>query len=109
IGYVDLPSRLAPTATQLYGSNLAYLIAEMGGAKTFHIDLDDEVVRGALVLHEGKLMWPPPRKEAPAAPAIQPPRAPTQPSLPAVQAKPRRRGVGAALGGIGAAAALVAL
>jgi NAD(P) transhydrogenase subunit alpha len=49
VGYVDLPSRLAPTATQLYGSNLAHLLAEMGGAKTFHVDLEDEIVRGALV------------------------------------------------------------
>jgi H+-translocating NAD(P) transhydrogenase subunit alpha len=32
IGYVDLPSRLAPTASQLYGSNLAHLLADMGGA-----------------------------------------------------------------------------
>jgi NAD(P) transhydrogenase subunit alpha len=109
IGYVDLPSRLAPTATQLYGSNLAYLLGEMGGAKSFHIDLDDEIVRGALVLHEGKLMWPPPRKEAPATPAIQPPRAPTQPSLPAVEAKRRKRGVGAAIAVVAATAALVAL
>jgi len=109
VGYVDLPSRLAPTATQLYGSNLAYLIAEMGGAKSFHIDLDDEIVRGALVLHEGKLMWPPPRKEAPAAPAIQPPRAPAPSPPPAAAPKPARRRVGAALASVVAAAALVAL
>jgi NAD(P) transhydrogenase subunit alpha len=109
VGYVDLPSRLAPTATQLYGSNLAYLIAEMGGAKSFHIDLDDEIVRGALVLHEGKLMWPPPRKEAPAAPAIQPPRAPAPSPPPAAKPKPARRRVGAALASVVAAAALVAL
>ena len=24
------------------------------------VNLDDEVVRGAIILHEGKLMWPPP-------------------------------------------------
>jgi len=65
IGYVDLPSRLAPTASQLYGSNLTHLLADMGGAKSFHIDLEDEVVRGAIVLREGELLWPPPRKEAP--------------------------------------------
>jgi NAD(P) transhydrogenase subunit alpha len=35
----------------------------MGGAKSFHVDLDDEVVRGALVLEGGELRWPPPRKE----------------------------------------------
>src|ERR1041384_2905635 len=65
IGYVDLPSRLAPTASQLYGSNLTHLLADMGGAKSFHIDLEDEVVRGAIVLQKGELLWPPPRKEPP--------------------------------------------
>ena len=47
IGYIDLPSRLAPTASLLYGNNLAHLLADMGGAANFHIDLNDEVVRGA--------------------------------------------------------------
>lgn len=68
IGYVDLPSRLAPLASQLYGSNLGHLLADMGGAKSWHIDLEDQVVRGALVLRDGELMWPPPRP-APAPPA----------------------------------------
>ena len=36
IGYIDLPSRLAPTASQLYGNNLVHLLADMGGAATFH-------------------------------------------------------------------------
>jgi len=74
VGYVDLPSRLAPTASQLYGSNLTHLLADMGGAKSWHIDLDDAVVRGAIVLHEGQLVWPPP-KSAPAnlPPAPKPP------------------------------------
>ena len=70
IGFVDLPSRLAPTASQLYGSNLSHLLADMGGAKSWHVDLDDEVVRGALVLLDGKLMWPPPPREE-AAPATR--------------------------------------
>ena len=87
IGYVDLPSRLAPTASQLYGSNLTHLLADMGGAKSFHVDLEDAVVRGSIVLHQGKLVWPapksapmhhtpvpPPKSVAPAAPA--PPKAP---------------------------------
>jgi len=73
IGYVDLPSRLAPTASQLYGSNLTHLLADMGGGLSWHVDLEDPVVRGALVLHEGELMWPPP---APPAPPIPPPKAP---------------------------------
>jgi len=71
IGYVDLPSRLAPTASQLYGTNLTHLLADMGGAKSWHIDLDDPVIRGALVLKEGELMWPPPKAEAPPPPAAK--------------------------------------
>jgi NAD(P) transhydrogenase subunit alpha len=78
VGYVDLPSRLAPTASQLYGSNLTHLLADMGGAKSFHVDLEDAVVRGAIVLHEGKLVWPPPK----SAPVNAPPQAQPKP-LPA--------------------------
>ena len=63
IGYVDLPSRLAPLSSQLYGSNLVHLLSDMGGAEKWRIDLDDQVVRGAIVLKEGELMWPPPRIE----------------------------------------------
>src|SRR5690606_2353991 len=55
IGYVDLPSRLAPTASQLYGTNLTHLLTDLGGAENFHISHEDEVVRGALVLERGEL------------------------------------------------------
>jgi len=69
IGYMDLPSRLAPTASHLYGNNLVYLLTDMGGAKHFSVNEEDEVVRGALVLRDGVLKWPPPKKEAPPPPA----------------------------------------
>ena len=52
LGYTDLPSRLAPTASLLFGNNLTHLLADLGGASHFHLDLADEVVRGALVLRE---------------------------------------------------------
>ena|SRR6185369_13316757 len=84
IGYVDLPSRLAPTASQLYGSNLTHLLADMGGAKSFHIDLEDAVVRGAIVLHEGKLTWPAPK----SAPVHVPPAPPTKSIAPPEPPKP---------------------
>ena len=41
----------------------------MGGSDNYSINYDDEVVRGALVLHEGKLMWPAPKPAAPPQPA----------------------------------------
>lgn len=35
----------------------------------FHINLEDDVVRGSIVLLDGKLLWPPPPpKEVPVAP-----------------------------------------
>ncbi|MCC7241025.1 MAG: Re/Si-specific NAD(P)(+) transhydrogenase subunit alpha [Acidobacteria bacterium] len=74
IGYMDLPSRLAPTASFLYGNNLGHVLADMGGGGHFHVDLEDEVVRGALVLLKGELMWPPPRREAPPPPKAPAPR-----------------------------------
>ncbi|HEY0715340.1 MAG TPA: Re/Si-specific NAD(P)(+) transhydrogenase subunit alpha, partial [Polyangia bacterium] len=111
IGYVDLPSRLAPTATQLYGSNLAHLLAEMGGAKSFHIDLDDEVVRSALVTLDGKLMWPPPRKETPPPPKpVERPRTPAVTHEAAAKAEaPKRSPAVSAVFALLAALALVGL
>jgi NAD(P) transhydrogenase subunit alpha len=38
-----------------------------GGAH-LNVDLDDEVIRGSIVLHEGKMMWPPPAVAAPPPP-----------------------------------------
>jgi NAD(P) transhydrogenase subunit alpha len=93
IGYVDLPSRLAPTASQLYGSNLTHLLADMGGGKAFHIDLDDEVVRGAIVLREGELLWPPP-STAPAKPVERKERAPSVPPPPPKKAEEHRASLG---------------
>jgi H+-translocating NAD(P) transhydrogenase subunit alpha len=74
IGYIDLPSRLAPTASQLYGTNLCHLLSDMGGAKAWRINVEDEIVRGALILHAGELKWPPPRRDPVSAPlAAKPP------------------------------------
>ena len=89
IGYVDLPSRLAPTASQLYGSNLVHLLADMGGAKGWHVDVEDEVVRGALVVHQGAVMWPPPKKPAPPVP-VQ--KTVTTPAAPTAHEKAAARG-----------------
>ena len=63
IGYTDLPSRMASQSSQLYGTNLWHLLSDMGGSDNFKIDLEDEVVRGALLVHEGEIL-PPPEKPA---------------------------------------------
>ena len=86
VGYTDLPSRMAPTASTLYGNNLAHLLSDMGGGTGFHINLDDEVVRGAIVLHEGTLLWPAPKREPSPAPVA---KAPAAAATPAATPAPR--------------------
>jgi NAD(P) transhydrogenase subunit alpha len=64
IGLTDLPSRMAAQSSQLYGTNLCHLLKDMGGAQEYKVDLEDEVIRGALVLNAGEVTWPPPKVEA---------------------------------------------
>ncbi|MBX3292332.1 MAG: Re/Si-specific NAD(P)(+) transhydrogenase subunit alpha [Acidobacteria bacterium] len=81
IGYTDLPSRMASTASQLYGACLTALLQDMQDENgQLHIDLEDEVVRGAIVLHDGKMLWPAPVKEMPAPPPPPEPGVPSKSS-----------------------------
>jgi len=88
LGYTDLPSRLAPTASLLFGNNLTHLLADLGGASHFHLDLADEVVRGALVLRDGELLWPPPARPPAALPPV-PKLAAAKVATPVITAKPK--------------------
>lgn len=62
IGYTDLPSRMASLSSQLYGATVAALLEELQNKETGEIavDYDNEVSRGALIVHEGKITYPPP-------------------------------------------------
>jgi len=84
IGYTDLPSRMASQASQLYGTNLWHLLKDMGGAENYQVNLEDEVVRGALILQDGQITWPAPAvnpspvaAKTPASPVVTP--APVKP------------------------------
>jgi len=70
IGYTDLPSRLATTASQLYATNLRHILTDMTPEKDGNItlDLEDEVVRGATVCTGGETIWPPPPPTISAGP-----------------------------------------
>ena len=92
IGYTDLPSRMASMSSQLYGACVtafledlckpAQIVSTAPGSDGSpskaqdptdsrpvpNINLDDEIIRGAIVLDRGKLLWPPPVKEMPAPP-----------------------------------------
>lgn len=60
IGYTDLPSRMASMSSQLYAATIVALLDELKGEEGLQVDLEDQVVRGAIILHDGKLMYPPP-------------------------------------------------
>ncbi len=71
IGYTDMPSRLPTQASQLYATNLRHLLSDMCPKKDGNVivDFNDEVVRGATVVKEGQITWPPPAPKLSAAPA----------------------------------------
>ncbi|MFN2501098.1 MAG: Re/Si-specific NAD(P)(+) transhydrogenase subunit alpha [Pyrinomonadaceae bacterium] len=113
IGYTDLPSRMSSMSSQLYGSTVTALLEELlqkpareqglnaqlddkasgsdvkpsltVGPPQLVVDLNDEVVRGAIVLHDGKIMWAPPAPPTPAAPPE--PGVPTKSSASVAAAK----------------------
>jgi NAD(P) transhydrogenase subunit alpha len=87
IGYTDLPSRLAAQSSQLYASNLRHLVSDMCPDKdgTLVVDMEDEVVRGATIVKDGKITWPPPAPTLSAAPSKPEPAAA---QAPAVETKP---------------------
>jgi H+-translocating NAD(P) transhydrogenase subunit alpha len=85
IGYTDLPSRMASMSSQLYGATIVALLADLTNEQGLHVDLDDEVVRGAIILDKGKMMWPPPAPPTPPAPPE--PGVPTQSSASVAVAK----------------------
>lgn len=70
IGYTNLPSRLANQSSQLYATNLRHLLTDLCPNKdgTLNVNFDDEVIRGATVIKEGKITWPPPPPQLSAAP-----------------------------------------
>jgi NAD(P) transhydrogenase subunit alpha len=96
IGYTDLPSRMAQQASQLYGTNLFHLLDELGGSQNYSVNFENEVIRGATVVRDGEITWPPPKPAAPPTPtpatqmaAKAPAPAPAAPAKPAPEvAKP---------------------
>lgn len=63
VGYTDLPSRLAATASNLFGNNVAKFVTSIGPQTTkekgvFQIDLDDDAVQNMLVSFNGEKRFP---------------------------------------------------
>lgn len=56
VGYTDYPSRSAVHASQLFSKNISTFLLNMVKEDGFKIDLEDEIVKGALLVHEGQVV-----------------------------------------------------
>jgi len=74
IGYTDLPSRMAAQSSQLYGTNLRHLLTDLTPDKDgqVNVNMEDEVIRGATVVKDGEITWPPPAPKLSAQPKKPP-------------------------------------
>ena len=109
IGYTDLPSRLAATSSQLYGTNLRHLLTDLTPEKdgVINVNMDDEVIRGATVIKNGEVTWPPPAPKLSAAPPK--PAVATTPSAAEIQAAAEAAKPSGLKTLVGAAVGIVAL
>ncbi|KAI2974610.1 hypothetical protein CBS147323_1270 [Aspergillus niger] len=108
IGYTDLPSRLPTQSSTLYSNNIIkFLLSMSPQEKSFGIDLMDEVVRGSIVTHDGKIIPPAPRPVPPPAPKQEiPTPAKEQAELALSPWKKATRDVATTTAGMGTALAL---
>lgn len=83
VGYTDLPSRLPTQSSTLYSNNITKFLLSIGpGNGQFGINLEDEVVRGSIVLHNGERIPPAPRPLPP--PVVAPPSTPKEAEVTAI-------------------------
>ncbi|KAJ3555997.1 hypothetical protein NM688_g2272 [Phlebia brevispora] len=105
IGYTDLPSRLPTQSSTLYSNNITKFLLSIGGEGKFNVNLEDEVVRGAIVLHNGVRLPPAPRPVPP--PVVAPPTTPKEAEVKAITPwQKATREVAAITAGMGTAVTL---
>ena len=58
IGLANMPGRVANNASQMYSANLHNLVLEYWNKETkqFDLDMDDEIIKGCVITHNGELV-----------------------------------------------------
>ena len=58
VGLGNLPGRVAQTASQMYSANLGNFVDHFWDkeAKTFNLNLEDEIMSGCLITHDGEVV-----------------------------------------------------
>ncbi len=74
VGYTDFPSRMAAQASTLYSNNIRHMLADLTPKKDGVIahNMEDDVIRGATVAHQGAITFPPPPPKIAAIAAQKP-------------------------------------
>jgi NAD(P) transhydrogenase subunit alpha len=82
VGYTDFPSRMATQASSLYSNNIRHMLADLTPKKDGVIvhNMEDDVIRGATVAHDGAITWPPPPPKVAAIAAQKPKEKPKEPT-----------------------------
>ena len=74
VGYTDFPSRMAAQASTLYSNNIHHMLTDLTPKKDGVIahNMEDDVIRGATVAHQGAVTFPPPPPKIAAIAAAKP-------------------------------------
>lgn len=74
VGYTDFPSRMATQASTLYATNIRHMLTDLTPKKDGVIahNMEDDVIRGATVAHQGAITYPPPPPKVAAIAAQKP-------------------------------------
>ena len=80
VGYTDFPSRMATQASTLYSTNIRHMLTDLTPKKdgVIHHNMEDDVIRGATVTHEGAVTYPPPPPKIAAIAAAKPKEKPKE-------------------------------
>ncbi|MGO2133514.1 MAG: Re/Si-specific NAD(P)(+) transhydrogenase subunit alpha [Halomonas sp.] len=73
-GFTDFPSRMATQASLLYGNNVRHMLTDLTPEKDGQIvhNMEDDVIRGSTVTHQGEITFPPPPPKVKAIAAAKP-------------------------------------
>ncbi len=80
VGYTDFPSRMGTQASTLYSNNIRHMLTDLTPKKDgilFH-NMEDDVIRGATVAHQGAITYPPPPPKVAAIAAQKPKEKPKE-------------------------------
>jgi len=74
VGYTGFPSRMAAQSSQLYSTNIRHMMTDLTPAKdgVVNHNMEDDVIRGATVVHQGEITFPPPPPKIAAIAAQKP-------------------------------------